>query len=599
MAFEETAVANRLHLVAALWLFITHAALATTDPRFDFVLLNGRVIDGTGSPWYRADIGIRDGHIAAIGQLVSAPARRRIDVRGRIIAPGFIDMLGQSELTILVDPRLPSKIYQGITTEITGEGTSIAPRIGSAAVEMRPELERLHLTADWSDFSQYFGRLERQGIGINIGSYVGATSVREAIIGEDNRTPSEEELERMRHLVRVAMEQGAIGLSTALEYAPAPYATTDELIALAREASRFGGVYATHLRSQGDAIMAALEESFRIGRDASVPVEIWHVKVAGKANWGRMPDVIAAIERARRSGVDVAADTYAYTAWFNDLSAFVPPWAHEGGTARMLERLKDPTVRARIRKDMETPSPQWENEWSEITGPQDIVIGVTHSPQLKSLQGKTIKDIATARHADPLDTLLDILIQDNGVTQCAVFAMDESDVALALIQPWTSVDNDSPGTTPEGLLGESHPHPRAYGAFPRILRKYVREEHKLSLEDAVHKFSALPAARTRLEDRGVIKVGLCADLVVFDPDTVSDRSTYAEPNQLATGMQWVFVNGVPVIDDGDMTGALPGRVLRGPGYRPAAMDRLGGPSRHVRGALVSQAAERSGELLHR
>ena len=554
-------------LVVALTSLVATAGVAVPPAAFDLVIANGRIIDGTGSPWYAADIGIKAGRIVAIGRLDKAQATRRIDAGGRVVAPGFIDMLGQSELTILVDPRVPSKIFQGITTEITGEGGSAAPLAGHYRAELQPTLQHLGIKADWSDFAGYFGRLERQGIGINIASYVGATTVRSIVIGGDNRAPTTAELVQMQALVRQAMQQGAVGLSTSLEYAPAPYASTEELIALAREAAAFGGIYATHMRSEGDGIVAALDETFRIGREAQIPIEIWHLKVAGKANWGRMADVIARIDAARAAGIDVAADTYAYPAWFNDLSAFVPPWAHDGGTVKLIERLKDPESRARIRRDMLTPSSDWDNEWSEVEGPKAILIGVVNNPALKPLQGKTIEEIATARSKDPLDTLLDILIEDNAQTGCAVFGMNEADVALALVQPWTSINNDSSGASPEGILGAEHPHPRAYGTFPRILRKYVREEHQLSLEDAIRKFSALPAGRLRLADRGLIKLGLWADIVVFDPEAITDRATFSEPNQLATGMRWVLVNGVPVIEDGKATGARPGKVLRGAGYR--------------------------------
>ena len=558
-------------IIVVCWAFCVRAAgaVAPAEP-FDIVLLNGHVIDGSGSPWYRADVGVRDGKIAAIGRLGDAPAKRRIDVAGMVIAPGFIDMLGQSEFTILVDPRLPSKIFQGITTEITGEGRSAAPLVGYSATDAQPRLDRLKLKADWTDFAGYFARLERQGVGINISSYVGATQVRLAVIGGADRPPSAAELERMKGLVQTAMEQGARGVSTSLEYAPAMYASTEELIALSQVASRYGGIYATHMRSEGDAIMAALDETFRIGREAAIPVEIWHLKVAGKANWGHMGEVVAKINGARAAGIDVAADTYAYTAWYNEMSAFMPPWAHDGGTARLMERLKDPATRARMRKDMLTPSSSWDNEWSEISGPKDVMIGMTKNPALQSLQGKTIEEIAKERGKDPIDTLMDILVEDNTITECAVFGMDERDVSLALQQPWTSVNNDSEGASPDGLLGQQHPHPRAYGTFPRILRKYVREEHKLTLEDAIRKFTALPAGRMRITDRGLIKRGLWADLVVFDPETVTDRSTFADPKELAQGMQWVLVNGVPVIDGGVMTGARPGQVLRGPGFVAAA-----------------------------
>ena len=502
---------------------------------FDLVIANGHIIDGTGSPWYSADVGIREGRIAAIGKLASAPAKRRIDAAGKVVAPGFIDMLGQSEFTILVDPRLPSKIYQGITTEITGEGTSAAPLIGQALVESAPALQHYGLKADWKSLGEYFARLEHQGMGINLASYIGATTVREVVIGTDNRPATAGELVRMRTLVREAMEDGAVGVSTSLEYAPAPYASTEEIIALASEAAPYGGIYATHMRSEGDGIVAALEETFRIGREAHIPVEIWHLKVSGKKNWGRMGDVIKRIDAARQSGLDVTADTYAYTAWFNDMSAFVPPWVHDGGNEKMLERLKDPAVRARVIKDMKTPSSTWDNEWDEVAGPESIIIGVVKNPALLSLQGQTLAAIAKARAKDPLETMLDILVEDHGSTGCAVFGMKEEDVALALVQPWMSVNNDSSGASPEGLLGQEHPHPRAYGTFPRILRKYVREEHRMTLQEAIRKFTALPAQRMRLTDRGVLKRGLWADIVVFDPQTITDRSTFSAPTLIMPG----------------------------------------------------------------
>lgn len=563
-----------LRLAALSACFLCASALGEeglgAEGPFDLIIANGHIVDGTGSPWYSGDVGIRGGRIAAIGNLAGAPAKRRIDAAGEVVAPGFIDMLGQSEFTILVDPRLPSKIYQGITTEITGEGNSAAPMTGQARLEAAQTLEHYGLKADWQSLGEYFGRLERQGIGINLASYVGATTLREIVIGDENRPPTAAELARMQALVREAMEQGAVGVSTALEYAPAPYASTEELIALAAAAAPYGGIYATHMRSEGDGINAALDETFRIAREAHISTEIWHLKIAGKSNWGHMPDVIKRIEAARASGLDVSANTYAYTAWFNEMSAFVPPWAHDGGTEKMLERLKDPAARARIVKDIKTPSGTWDNEWDEVPGPESILVGVVKNPALLPLQGQTIAAIAKSRGKDPIDTLLDILVEDQGFTQCAVFGMQEDDVALALVQPWVSIDNDSSGTSPQGLLGEEHPHPRAYGTFPRILRKYVREEHRLRLEEAIRKFSALPAQRMRLTDRGVLKRGLWADIVVFDPATIADRSTFSSPNQTAVGMRWVLVNGVPVIADGQMTGAKPGQVLRGPGYKVPA-----------------------------
>jgi dihydroorotase/N-acyl-D-amino-acid deacylase len=550
--------------IACLYVPLT---LHAQDDLYDVVIRHGRIIDGTGSPWYAGDIGIRNGRIATIGRLDSAAARQTVDANGMVVAPGFIDMLGQSDLTILVAPSLPSKIFQGITTEITGEGGSAAPLNDSIIAEDRTDYEHYQVTPDWRTLDQYFARLEKQGIGLNFATYVGATQVRRMVLGESDRTPTAEQLDSMRALVREAMRDGAVGVSTSLQYPPAPYAKTDELVALAPEAAAYGGVYATHMRSEGAEIDAALDEAFRIGREARIPVEIWHLKVAGKRNWGRMPHVVARIDSARAAGVDVAANTYAYPAWFNSMSAFIPPWAHDGGAASLVARLKDPADRRRIRREMLDPKGGWDNEWQEIPGPSSVLIGVVHNPDLLPYQGKTLAQVAALRRTDAIDALFDVLIEDHADTYVAVFGMSEPDVALALKQPWVSIDNDSQGTSPDGPLGKEHPHPRAYGTFPRILRKYVREERRLTLEDAIRKFTSLPAQRMRLGDRGVLKVGMWADVVVFDPARVRDRATFAQPNQLSEGMQWVLVNGIPVIADGKATGALPGRVLRGAGWR--------------------------------
>ena len=555
-----------MRLLSILILACTPAFLLAQQDSYDLLIRNGRIIDGTGSPWYSGSIAVRDGRIVEIGSRISGPARQTIDAAGQVVAPGFIDMLGQSELSILVEPHLPSKIFQGITTEFTGEGGSAAPLNDRIVAADRVGYDHLKISPDWRNLGEYFARLERQGIGINVGDYVGATQVRRMVLGDDDRQPSRGELDRMRQLVGQAMRDGAVGLSTSLQYPPAPYARTEELIALAGEAARYGGVYATHMRSESDDILPALDEAVRIGREARIPVEIWHLKVAGKRNRGRMPEVIAAIEAARRAGVDIAADTYAYPAWFNSLSAMVPPWAHDGGSEKLLQRLRDPAARRRIRRDMETPD-SWENNaWQEISGPEAILIGAVQNPALLPLQGKTLAEVAGQKKADPIDALLDLLIEDRAYTYVAVFGMAEPDVTLALKQPWVSINNDSQGTAPDGILGQDHPHPRAYGTFPRILRKYVREETQLTLEDAVRKFTALPAQRMRLGDRGVLKEGMWADIVIFDPDSVRDLATFAKPNQLSEGMRWVLVNGVPVIAGGKATGALPGKVLRGPGF---------------------------------
>jgi dihydroorotase/N-acyl-D-amino-acid deacylase len=536
-------------------------------PTYDLIIEHGRVVDGTGAPWFAADVGIRAGRVAAIGQLDKATAKRRINAAGRVVAPGFIDMLGQSELTLLVNPQVPSKIFQGITTEITGEGVSVAPVNAAIAKEAAPKFEHYGITQDWTDFTGYFTRLEKQGIGINVGTYVGATTVREMVVGYADRAASPDELTRMQAIVATAMHQGALGVSSALEYAPAPYASAEELIALASVAAQFGGIYATHMRSEQASIMAAIDETIRIGREAHVPVEIWHLKAGGVGNFGLMPEIVARIDRARAAGVDIAADTYAYPAWYNDLSAFIPPWAHDGGNAKLLERLKDTAVRARLKTELASAATDWDNEWQSVPGPEAILIATVLNPKLVDLQGRTLAEIAKARGTDPKDTLFDILVEDGAQTTVAVFAMSEPDIALAAVQPWVSFCNDSEGASPEGLLGKEFPHPRAYGTFPRVLRKYVREERRMRLEEAIRKFTSLPASRLRLNDRGVLKAGLWADVVVFDPEQITDKATFSAPKQLSVGMQWVLVNGVPVIAAGVSTNALPGRVLRGQGYQ--------------------------------
>ena len=528
-----------IFFIAATPLSSAQAALLA----FDIVITNGHIIDGTGSPWYSGDVGIRDGKIVTIGNLSLALRKRTIDAQGKVVAPGFIDLLGQSEMTILVDPRLPSKIYQGITSEITGEGNSIAPLNDAIIQSERTNYEHFKITPDWRTFRQYFARLEKQGMGINLASYVGATQVRRMILGDDDKQPTPDQLEQMKALVREGMKDGAVGVSTSLEYAPAPYAKTDELIALATEASKFGGIYATHMRDESNSVLEAIDEALRIGHEAHVPVEIWHIKVAGKDNWGRMPDVVAKINNARANGADVSADTYAYTGWYNDFSAFIPPWAHDGGTAKLVERLKDPATRDRIRKDMLTPSKDWDNEWQEIPGPDAIMIGAVENSKFLPLQGKRLSEVAKLWNKEPIDALCDFLIEDPNAG-VAVFGMSQPDVTLALQQPWVAIDNDSEGTSPEGILGQAHPHPRAYGTFPRVLAKYVREEKVLTLEDCIRKFSALPAQRMRLADRGVLKSGMWADVVIFDPATVRDRATFDNPNQLSEGMDFVLVNGV-------------------------------------------------------
>jgi len=537
------------------------SALAAPGPAYDLVIRNAHVIDGTGSPWYAADIAIKDGHIAAIGRLGDVAAPQVIDAHGMVVAPGFIDMLDQSGRALLRDGHAQSKIFQGVTTLITGEGESVAP-LNDKIIEE----EGAHAAPTWRTLGEYFQRLQKQGIAVNFGTYVGAATARAMVIGYGDRKATADELKQMQAIVAGAMRAGAFGVSTALQYPPATYSTTPELIALAKTAASYGGIYATHMRSEGDAEMAALDEVFDIARTAHIPAEIFHLKVAGHANWGDMPKVIAKIDAARAEGLDVSADTYAYTAWGNDLASFIPPWAHAGGNAELLARLQDPPTRARIEQDMRTPSEAWSNDWLEVPGPHAVEITSVQNPALKGLEGRRLDDIAKSWHEAPIDALLDILVKDHAATDVAVFGMSQPDVTLALQQPWVSICDDASAQVPTGPLGQGHPHPRAYAAFARIISKYVREDHALSLPDAVRKMTALPAQRMGLAGRGVIKQGMWADLVVFDPAQVRAPATFEQPKQLAQGMSWVLVNGVPVIADGRMTAALPGTVLHGPGY---------------------------------
>jgi N-acyl-D-aspartate/D-glutamate deacylase len=542
------------------------AAAATGPASYDLLLLGGRIVDGTGNPWFIGDVGIRGNRIAAVGHLQDATAKRAIDARGLVVAPGFIDMMGQSEYTVLVDPRVPSKITQGITTELTGEGASVAPQTPFTVKDLMPELEGLSVRIDWTDFDGYFARLMKKGTAVNFAHLVGAAQVRQAVLESDNRPPSATELTRMEGLVARAMRQGAFGLSTALIYPPGSFAKTDELIALARVAARFGGFYASHIRNEGDDLLPAIDEAARIGREAGLPVEIWHLKAAGQQNWGRMRDAIAAIEAARASGVDVTADIYPYTASMTGLAASLPPDASEGGNEALVARLKDPAERVRLRREIEGPSQGWENLFHNIGRADRILIAGVHLPANKKYQGKRLSEIATLRGVDPIDAMFDLLAEENGAVDAVYFEMSEEDVRRALGVPWIAFNCDASGVSPEGVLGSTMTHPRAYGSFPRVLGHYVREEKLLTLEEAVRRMTSLPAQRLGLRDRGLVREGMFADLAVFDPATVIDRATYEQPHRYSEGMVYVLVNGDPVVDKGRITGHLPGRVLRGPGF---------------------------------
>jgi dihydroorotase/N-acyl-D-amino-acid deacylase len=551
--------------VAQLALLLSSAAVF--GQQYDILIRNGRVVDGAGNPWIYADIGITGDRITALGRIpANATAKRLIDAKGLVVAPGFIDMLEQSEWNLLIDKQALSKLTQGITTGITGEGVSIAPQNDATLADRRDFLEHYHLTADWHDLDGYFRRLEKQGSGINLGTYVGATQVRRYVMGAVDRAPTAQELARMQQLVEQAMQQGAMGVSTSLIYAPAAYAKTDELIALAKAASKYGGIYASHIRNEGDREMEALDEAFRIGREADIPVEIWHLKVSGRQNWGKMPSVIAAIENARASGLDVTANQYPYVASGTSLGATIPAKYHEGGSEAFVNRLKDPQVRAAIRQQLAGTDGNAENMWRGTGGPQGILVASVLDPALKSYEGKTIAQIGAEEHKEPLDALMDLVVAAKDHVGAVYFTMNEDDVKFAMRQPFVSVGTDAGAVNFQGPLSESKVHPRAYGSFPRILGRYVRDQHLLTLEQAIRKFTSLPAQRMGLRDRGLLRTGAFADITIFDPATVNDVATFEDPHRPSVGIEYVIVNGVLSLEHGKVTGQLGGRPLRGPGY---------------------------------
>jgi len=476
----------------------------------DLLFAGGRVVDGTGAPWFRADVCVRGGRVAAVGDLGAAPAKRRIDATRLVVAPGFIDMMGQSEYNVLVDSRAASKITQGITTEVTGEGTSIAPLNARMMADSKESYDHYGVTPNWTTLEGYFKEFERRGSAINLATFVGAGGVRNLVIGKDNRPPTAGELRAMEAAVAEAMEQGALGLSTSLIYVPDNFASTEEIIALAKVAARYGGTYITHQRDEGDGIDRSLDEVFRIAREARIPAQIYHLKTSGKPNWGRMPAVLKRIEEARAEGLDVSADQYPWTASSNNLDESLPIWVREGGADRLVARLGDPATRARARQDFLKENPNWPD------GAARILITSVLNPALKKYEGKTIGDIARVEAKDPLDALMDVVVADRGNTGRVSFGMSEEDVRAALKHPLVSFATDSPAMAEDGILSQEKSHPRAWGSAPRILGKYVREEKLLTLEEAIRKMTSLPASRMRLRDRGILRPGMAADLVAFD-----------------------------------------------------------------------------------
>ncbi len=543
------------------------ASTSTAPSSYDIIIRNGHIIDGTGNPWYAADVAIQGDRIAAIGNLSNATAKKEIDAKGQIVSPGFIDMLGQSESALLLDNRSLSKLSQGITSEITGEGGSIAPQNEKTLAPLKPFLEQFHFTVDWTTLDGYFKRLEKQGTPLNIGTYVGSAQVREAVIGDDDRAPTPAELTEMESLVEQAMKDGALGVSSALIYPPNIYAKTDELIALAKVASKYGGLYATHMRSEGASEMQALDEAIRIGREANLPVEVFHLKVSGKARWGNMKKVVAKIQDARDSGLDIAASMYPYPAGGTALASALPPWVADGGVQKLLARLKDPAVRARIKEELKGDHPNWENLYYDCGGGAGVLLASVEKPELKQFEGKTIEEVAKAWKKSPEDTLMDFVIADSAQTGALYFMASEEDIRTGLEQRWTSIGLDANEMSLDGPIFEPHTHPRAFGSMPRFLGHYVRDEHLMPLESAIRKITSFPAQREHLESRGILKPGYFADVTIFDAATIIDKATFVKPAQLSEGIDYTIVNGQIEYDHGKLTGVTAGKVLRGRGWQ--------------------------------
>jgi N-acyl-D-amino-acid deacylase len=528
-----------------------------TDTPYDLLIRGGLVLDGTGSPWFRGDVAISGDRIAAVGQLPRATARDTLDATGLVVAPGFIDMLGHSEHSLLADGRAISKITQGITSEITGEVTSVVP-VNENTLRELGEAARARVT--WTDLDGYFEALQRSGTAINLATYVTAGSVRRFVMGDVDRAPTAAELQEMKRQVARAMEQGAMGLSTGLIYAPASYASTEELVELTRVAASYGGGYASHIRSEGARLVEAVREAIEIGEQAGTWVQIRHLKASGRPNWGKVRDAVAEIEAARARGVDVTADQYPYAASGTGLSAIIPNWAHAGGRDSLLHRLADPATRARLREQLVGDGNE-SRIGASAGGPGGVMIGAVGADSLRGYRGMRLDAVARARGQEVVDALFDLLLADEARTSAIYFSMSEDDVEYVLRQPWISIGGDAGARSPD-VPSAGNPHPRAYGTFPRILCRYVRERQVITLEDAVRRFTSLAAARVGLDDRGVLKAGLYADVTVFDPETVCDRATFEESVQTSVGIVHVLVNGVPVLRDGEPTGALPGRGLR-------------------------------------
>jgi N-acyl-D-amino-acid deacylase len=541
--------------------------VACASPDYDLILRNGTVYDGSGEPGLVADVAIDGDTIAAIGDLADARGATEIGVPGLAVSPGFVNMLSWASTSLIADGRGLSDIVQGVTLEVMGEGNSMGPLNDDMRQRMQERQTDIQFDVTWTTLDEYLQWLADRGVSPNIASFMGATTARIHVLGYEDRAPTPDELEQMRGLVRQAMQDGAMGVSSALIYTPAFYADTDELIALAQVAGEYGGMYISHMRNEANYILEALDELITVAREAGVPAEIYHLKASGRRNWPKLELVIERVEAARRQGLRITADMYTYHASSTGLNATMPAWVQEGGHDAWVERLKDPQIRARVKREMNDPDSGWESTWLNAGSPENILLISFRTDSLRYLTGKTLAEVAEMRGTPPEETAMDLVIQDDSRVGAVFFTMSEDNIRTKIAVPWVSFGSDGAALAPEGVFLNSQPHPRGYGNFARLLGKYVREERVIPLEEAIRRLTSQPASNLGLRDRGKLAPGYYADVVVFDPATITDNATFEQPHQLATGVVHVFVNGQQVLADGEHTGALPGRVVRGPGWR--------------------------------
>src|SRR5215470_3198824 len=538
---------------------------STPDQNFDVIIRKGTIYDGTGAEPRQADVAIRDDRIAGIGDFKAAKAKTTIDAKGLAVAPGFINMLSWSTVSLIQDGRSQSEIRQGVTTEIMGEGESMGPVNDRVREHMIRQQIDVKYDVKWNTLAEYLQYLEKHGVSCNVASFVGATTIREYVIGFEDKQPTPEQLDQMRELVRKEMEAGALGIGTSLIYPPAFYAKTEELIELCKVAAKYQGKYISHMRSEGNRLLEALDELIRISREAGIPAEVYHIKSAGQRNWGKLDALLSRIEAAQKEGLKITADMYTYTAAGTGLDACLPPWTEDGGYPALFKRLRDPAMREKIKAEVQNPSGGWENLYFDAGGPEHILLAEFRSEKLKPLTGKTLAEVARMRGKDPIDSAMDLIVEDESRIGTLYFIISEENVKKELAKSWISFGSDEASQAPEGVFLKSNPHPRAYGNFARVLGKYVRDEKVIPMSEAIRRLSGLPATNLWLDHRGFLKEGMFADAVVFDPATIADRATYEKPHQYSVGVKHVFVNGVQVLKDGEHTGAKPGRALWGPG----------------------------------